>query len=147
MARAIKLNTHEMGTLRLLLIRETNGQWEAEWEPLRGTVFGDLFSTLEKDIIEHGLNRWSRPLVDALGLPPEGALRKIPPESRVCFKRQRCPLYDPRLCFPESKNMPFCFEPDGVASEKVRFAAARAFEQWRDRVYLVVIKESDASTD
>jgi len=138
--RQVKISTREMGTLRLLLITEKNGVWEEEWEPLRGTVFGDQFTVTDRETIEQALKRWSRPLVDALGITPEGALKKIPPESRECFKCKRCPLYNEKLCFPESKNMPWCFEPGGVASESVRYAATRAFEQWRDRVYLVVVR-------
>lgn len=141
MTRQVKLSTREMGDLHLLLIREEGGCWESEWEPLRGTVFGNQFTTISKETLDHGLNRYSRPLVDALGISPEGALKKIPLESRECFRRRVCPLYEPKNCFPEAKNMPWCFEPDGVASEGVRYAATRAFEQWRDRVYLVVIKE------
>jgi hypothetical protein len=129
-----------MGELRLLLINEENGEWEAEWEPLRGTVFGDQFTVATKETINHALNRYSRPLVHRLGPTPEGALKKIPPVSRECFRRKICPLYVPNLCFPESKNMPWCFEPDGVADPNVRYAATRAIEQWRDRVYLVVVQ-------
>ena len=145
MPRLVKLPTLEMGELHLLLISESKGVWEEEWEPLRGTVFGDQFTVLSKEVLDHGLHRWTKPLVDALGITPEGALRKIPRESRECFQRKRCPLYIPSRCFPESKNMPWCFEPDGVASEQVRHTATRAFEYWRDRVYLVVIKESNAA--
>src|SRR4051812_1481223 len=100
-----------MGDLQLLLIsEEADGRWEPEWEPLRGTVFGDQFTVMTRETIEHGLHRWSKPVVDALGISPEGALKKIPPGSRECFRRKVCPLYDPKLCFPESKNMPWCFE-------------------------------------
>lgn len=146
MPRPVKVKTQEMGQVRLMLIREQGGTWEEEWEPLRGTVFGDQFTSTTKETIEHALKGWSRPLVDALGIPPEGALKKIPPESRQCFRRHVCPIYDQKICFPEARNMPFCFEPDGVAQEAVRYAATRAFEQWRDRVYLVIIKEPNAST-
>jgi hypothetical protein len=103
-------------------------------------VFGDQFSTTTKEILEHALRRWARPLATSLGIPPAGALKKIPPESRVCFRRKTCQLYDEKQCFPEAKNMPWCFEPDGVAAEPVRYAATRAFEYWRDRVYLVVVQ-------
>lgn len=130
-----------MGEIRLLLISvEKDGSWEAEWEPLRNTVFGDQFSVISKEVVEHALKRWSRPLADALGIPPEGALKKIPEESRACFRRQVCPLYLPKNCFPEAKNMPWCFEPDGVPDPAIRYAATRAFEYWRDRVHLVVVR-------
>lgn len=141
MARKIKLPTREMGELEMLLIRERAGQWEPDWEPLRGTVFGDQFSVVSKEVMDQGLERWSKPIVDALGIPPSGALKKIPPVSRECFLRRTCPLYDPKRCFPEARNMPWCFEPDGVADPLVRHTATRAFEFWRERVYLVVVKE------
>lgn len=144
MSRQVRLPTREVGELRLLLIEEKDGQWEPEWEPLRGTVFGDQFSIVSKEVVEHALNNYSRPLVDALGIEPAGALKKVPRDSRLCIQRDRCVLHDPKLCFPESKNMPFCFEPDGVAEGSVRFAATRAFEYWRDRVYIVVIKDASA---
>lgn len=130
-----------MGELRLLLIfEEEEGRWESEWEPLRGTVFGEQFSFVTKEALDHAMHRYSRPLVDSLGPIPAGALKKIPQVSRECFRRKVCPLYIAERCFPESKNMPWCFEPDGVADPSVRFAATRAIEQWRDHVYLVVVK-------
>jgi hypothetical protein len=140
-SRFIKIPTNEMGELRILLIdTEPDGSWEPEWEPLRGTIFGDQFSTASREAVEHALHRLSRPLVDALGIPPEGALRRVPVEGRECFNRRTCKIYLPKHCRLEAKNMPRCFEPDGVASELVRETATKAFEYWRDRVYLVVVK-------
>lgn len=129
-----------MGELQLFLIStKKDGSWESEWELLRGTVFGDLFSKVSKENVEHALHKLSRPLVDSLGVPPEGALRKLPVENRLCFRRVKCPFFDPKKCFPEAKNMPWCFEPDGVADESVRVVATQAIERWRKRIYLVVI--------
>jgi hypothetical protein len=129
-----------MGELKLLLIStEKDGTWEPEWEPLRGTFFEDLLSKASKENVEHALRKLSRPLVDSLGLPPEGALRKIPVESRRCSQRIKCPFFDDRKCFPEAKNMPWCFEPDGVAGEQARLAATQAIMNWRTRIYLVVV--------
>lgn len=129
-----------MGELRLYLIRMEGGAWEPEWEPLRGTVFGNQFSVISKENVDHSLRGWTRPLVNALGISPEGALKKIPSVSRECFRRKTCPLYLAANCFPESSNMPWCFEPDGVVPEAVRYAATRAFEYWKDRVYIVVVE-------
>jgi hypothetical protein len=134
----IKLSTREYGELRLELVSTNDdGTWEPEWEPLRGTLFGSLFSTLSKEELNHALRGWTQPMARALGIPPEGALKKVP---RQCARRSVCPLHIPNLCFPESKNMPWCFEPDGVGPEIIRNQATRAIELWRDRVYLVVIK-------
>lgn len=130
-----------MGELRLLLIEEHAGVWEEEWEPLRGTVFGNQFTQVTKEVLDHAMHRYSRPLVNSLGPIPEGALRKIPPVSRECYQRKKCPLYSASTCFPEAEKMPWCFEPAGVEAERVRSAASRAIEQWRERVYLVIVKE------
>lgn len=142
MARQVKLPTVEIGEVELLLIdQDEDGKWEPEWEPLRETVFGDQFSVVSRDVVNHALYRYSRPLADALGVPPWGALKKIPKVSRECYRRKSCPLYDKRLCYTDSANMPWCFEPDGVEPETVRLTATKAIELWRDRVYLVVIHE------
>lgn len=145
MPRRVKVPTRERGELILDLIDEADGVWEPEWEVLRETIYGSLFSVVAKDTLECALRGWTRPLVGELGIPPQGALRKIPLESRQCFKRGKCPMYLPQLCFPESKNMPWCFEPDGVASEVVRTQATRAIETWREGVYLVVVKGDNGS--
>jgi hypothetical protein len=142
MARQVRLPTYEMGDLVLLLIRSTKGQWETEWEPLRGTVFGDLFTVVSKEVIDHALHRLSGPLVKALGLPPAGALRKIPLEFRKCQRRDKCPMFDPKRCFPEAKKMPYgCFESDGVEDPIARLQATQAIDLWRNGVYIVVVEE------
>lgn len=140
MSRLVKVPTVEMGELRLLLISvEPDGRWESEWEPLRLTVFGDQISQVSSETVDHVLHGWSRPLARELGIPPAGALRKIPLVSRQCGRRGVCPLYLPGQCFPEAKKMPWCYEPDGVVDDLIKFSATRAFEYWRDGVYLVVV--------
>lgn len=140
MSRTVKVLTHEMGDLRLHLITSKAGVWEEEWRTLQGTVFAESFTQLPHQVLDEGLKGWTKPLVDLLSVPPEGALKKIPPESRVCLKRFKCPFYEARQCFPEAKKMPWCFEPDGVLDAEVRQQATRAIEYWRDRVYLVVVE-------
>jgi hypothetical protein len=136
----MKLPTREMGEVHLLAIWETDGRWEAEWEPLRGTPFGSLFSTITVEALNHALHGWSRPLSQALGIKPEGALHKLPKTGQQCYRRAICPLYD-AWCVPLAKEMPWCFEPDGVEDENVRRAASRAVEEWRAGVYLTIIVE------
>jgi hypothetical protein len=141
MSRRLKLPTRELGELKLIAIRESGGLWEPEWEPVRGTLFGDLFSTVSKEDLDHALNGWSWPLVQSLGLSPEGALIKVPLGSRQCYRRSKCSLYIERDCHLESKRMPWCFEPDGVAEENIRKVASKVIEEWRQGVYLIVILE------
>ena len=141
MSRRVKLPTLEMGEVQLLLLEG----WEKDWALLKGTAFGDLFSEVPHEAVEHALRRLSRPLVDALGIPPEGALRKVPAASRECFMRPRragkrpCPLYDRFRCYPTAPEMQWCFEPDAIEDEDVRRMAARAIELWREGVYVVVV--------
>lgn len=141
MSRRIRLTTVEYGELRLELVFETaDGEWDPEWELLRGTVFGEQFTVISREVLDHALKGWMQPLVKELGIPPYGALRKIPVVSRQCARRTVCSLHIPSLCSLESKNMPWCFEPDGVVPEAVRKQAARAIEIWRDQVYLIVVR-------
>lgn len=140
MSRTVKVKTREMGDLHLHIIEEKAGVWEEEWRPLQGTVFAESFTRLPHQVFNEGLKGWTKPLVDSLSVPPEGALKKIPPEFRVCIRRFKCPFYEAHQCFPEAKKMPWCFEPDGVEGEEVRQQATRAIEYWRNRVYLVVVE-------
>jgi hypothetical protein len=124
--------------LDILAIKEKGGQWEPEWEPLRGTPFGDLFSGIPKGVLDHALHGWSWPLAQALGLSPEGCLIKVPRKSRECYRRRKCSLYIERDCHLKAKKMSWCFEPDGVEEEIVRKAASKAIEEWRQGVYIVI---------
>jgi hypothetical protein len=140
MPRRIKLPSLEQGDIHLLWV----SNWEGGWDILRGTVFGDLISVVSKEVIDHALHGLSRPLVDALGIPPEGALRKDP---RQCWHRDkhpperlyRCPLYHRTHCQPISKHMPWCFEPEGEFSKAQRSLASKAIEVWREGAYVVVV--------
>lgn len=136
----MKLPTREMGEIQLLVTWEKDGKWEAEVEPLRGTRIGDQLSIISQAALDHALYGLSRPLVDALGIPPVGALRKLPVASRDCANVQKCPFYEPKNCHPTAKAMPWCFEPGGL-SETAQFAAARLIAEWREGVYVVVVRE------
>ncbi len=143
MSRKIKFITKELGDVHLLAIWERGGQWEPEWEPLRGTRMGDQFTQIRQAVLDQALIKHLRPLVEALGIPPAGALRKLPLEQRACYQRNTCALFG-KECHPFSPKMPWCFEPEGVADEKVRKATALAIECWREGVYLVVVLEDRA---
>lgn len=133
-----------MGEVKLLVFWEKLGRWENEIEPLRGTRIGEQFSFIEQADLTHALHGLSRPLVDALGIPPAGALRKLPEAAKVCAKRRKCPFYVARDCHTGAKKMPVCFEPDGLAGA-AQTAAALVVSEWREGVYVVVVKEpSDA---
>jgi hypothetical protein len=140
MSRRVKLPTLEMGEVTLLVMWEKGGQWEADVEPLRGPRIGDQFGLLSQEALDHALHGFSRPLVDALGIPPAGALRKLPEAAKRCAKRQECPFYLKPHCHPGAKRMPWCFEPGGL-SEAGQTAAARIIAEWREGVYVVVVKE------
>jgi len=140
-SRRVKLPTQEMGEVQLMLLDD----WESPWDLLRGTPIGDQFSVVTREAINHALHRLSRPLVDSLGIPPEGALRKVPAVSRLCWlrlkragMRRSCPLQGPE-CTIRSPKMPICFEPDGIEDEATRTIATQVIGLWREKVYVVVV--------
>lgn len=135
----MKLPTLERGEIVVLAIDERNGTWESDWEPLRRTVFGDQLTIISRQTLDHALHGYSRPLSNALGIPPAGALLKIPEASRQCYVRRKCPFYDVRACRSDARKMPWCFEPDAFEDEEVRRAATQAIERWREGVYVLVV--------
>lgn len=141
MARRMRLPSREMGDIEVFTISTQAEKWEDEWDSLRGTEVGDLFSEATQDAIDYALTKWSRPLVDSLGIPPEGALRKLPLAAKECHQRKTCTFFDPKTCYPTAKNMPWCFEPGGYENSTERQAVAKAIGYWRDNVYLIVIRE------
>jgi len=139
MPRRLKVLTREMGPLELYLIYAPGGVWEEEWRPLHGTEVGDLFTVVEKEVMDHALWGYSKPLTQALGLPPSGALRKMPHQQ--CVHRGQCPFYEAPQCVPTGKNLPHCFQPEGLPSDQSRQLAYEAVRWWREGVYIAVVKE------
>jgi len=137
-----------MGFLELYLIYNVGGVWEEEWRLLQGHAITSLITVVSKDTIEHALLGWTTPLVKGLGLPPNGALHKMPAQARVCTLRATCPFYDNAQCFPTAKRMPWCFEPEGSDSSEVRLLATEVIKYWREGVYVVLVQEEpDAQRD
>lgn len=144
MPREVKIHLPEFAGDRdfLVIYSAEGGIWEPEWEPLRGTEVGRQVPSVTKEAFEWALEGYTPPFVKQLGVPPEGALLKIPGASRVCRKRKKCSLYDRVQCHVGGKNMPWCFEPDGIANESEVFATAKIIEYWRAGVYVVVQVEN-----
>lgn len=130
--------TQEKGPLEVLIVWSKDGKWESEWDALRETPWANLMTVVNPEIMEHALRGWSKPLTTALGLPPKGALRKIPEEQRQCLQRGPCPLYEAKKCYPAAKDLPWCFEPEGLEDQRVREAASRLIQTWHEGVYVVV---------
>ena len=137
----MKVDTKELGFLELYLIYDEGGVWEEEWLPLQGNEIAALFTVVPKDTVEHALRGWTSPLVKALGLPPKGALLKVPERARVCTLRGRCPFYDKAMCFPTAKKMPWCFEPELSDDPEARRLASEVIKYWREGVYVVLVQE------
>ncbi len=140
MPRRLKVATRELGQLEMYLIYAKGETWEDEWRPLQGTGVGDLFTVVTKEVMDHALRGWSKPLVSALGIPPKGALRKMP--HPLCVKRDRCTFYEARDCIPTGRNLPHCYQPEGLPSDESRAAAFEAVRLWREGVYIAVVKEA-----
>jgi len=137
MGRRIKFITPQMGDLHLYAIWEKGGSWEDPWEILRETRIGDQFSRVSQDALDHALNKYHRPLVDQLGIPPKGALRKL--GSTECLLRHSCTFYEPSSCQTQAKHLSHCFELDGIEDPAIRQIAYQAIEYWRSSIYVVVV--------
>lgn len=144
MPRQLKLKTHEMGDLDLYLIYQYGDDWEEEWRPLQGDPITSLLTVIPQEMMDHALKGLTRPFIKALGIPPEGALRRLP--SSLCDKRAHCPFYRKKECVPLYKKMPQCFEPSGIADLEARRLAGSLVQMWREGVYLVVVVHSGPVT-
>lgn len=140
MPRRLKVKTTEKGFLEVYVITESpEGKWELGWENLRSTFIGRLISRVPRSVFNHVLNGYSQPFVDALGLPPEGALQKLP--SQACGRQRGCSLYQPRNCIVSSKKLPWCYEPagmDDVGAVGKRMAGELVFF-WKEGVYVIAV--------
>lgn len=141
MPRELNLNTHEMGDLNLYLIYQYGEVWEEEWRPLQGEAITKLLTVVSQEMMDHALKGFTRPFIKALGIPPEGALRKLP--NSLCDRRIHCPFYHKKECVPLYKKMPSCFEPAGIEDLEARRLAGDFVRMWRAGVYLVVVVHSE----
>jgi hypothetical protein len=139
--RRLKVQTRELGFVELYVIYSTAGEWEPEWKALQGTSLAALFTTLSKVNYDHVLKGYSSPFVKALGLPPQGALRKMAPQSHLCANRVGCTLFDKVDCLPTAKRMPHCYQPEGLPSEEARILGYEVVRLWREGVYVAVVEE------
>jgi hypothetical protein len=138
MPRRLKIPTAEMGEIELFVISVTPEGW-GEWEDVRESPFGKLISVVPFSAYDHALRGWSKPLVTALGLPPEGALRKMPTLAKQCGLRRDCIFYKKAKCHPFSKKMPWCYEPQGVGAAP---HSTEILSMWREGVYVIAVLES-----
>lgn len=141
MSRRLKLHTRELGPLELFFIYQTGSLWEAEWAPFQRTSFASLLPVISDEVVNHALRGWTQPFIQALGLAPSGALRKVPKEHQQCDHRARCPFYAPSDCQPTGKRLPNCFQPEHL-TDQVGVLAYEVIRLWRESVYVVVVQES-----
>lgn len=133
MPRRLSIISREMGRIELYLIYNYGGVWEEEWRPLQGAM--DI-PEVTKAVLDHALYGWTKPIVDALGPPPQGHLRLL--SSRLCSHEDQCPFYEKRNCSVLSPKMPWCFEPEGISPGNL---AAEVVKLWRQEVYVLSILE------
>lgn len=138
MPRRLKVYPTKFAPLDLQVINSYGGEWEPDWRALQGSSVAELFTVITKEVMDHTLARWLKPLVDSLGIPPEGALRKIP---RKCADEVGCPFHDKDRCIPFAKKMPWCFIPSGIVGNETRHLAQETVRLWREGVYIVVVEE------
>lgn len=133
MPRRLTIESTEMGAIDLYLIYAENGTWEEQWRPLQGAL--DLPS-VTKEVMDHALQSWTRPLVGSLGPLPKGMLHKLPKASRYCAYEKSCIFYERRRCGIFCSKMPWCFEPAEIFPGNL---AAEVVKLWRQGVYIVVV--------
>lgn len=140
MPRRLRLKTREKGLLEVYVVAESpDGLWELGWENLRTTFFGKLLPRIPRSAFNHVLNGFSQPFIDALGLPPDGALLKV--ANPACGKQRGCSLYDKSRCYVASKKLPWCYEPagfDGLGAATLRVASELVF-LWKEGVHVVAV--------
>lgn len=141
MPRELLLPTKELGDLKLFLIYAKDGVWEATWRPLQHLPIAESFTVTTKAIMDHALRRWTSPLVKALSIPPDGAIRKLSVLNQTCSASLDCPMFHRAECTPTHKKMPWCFQPGGMVTDEARRLAAEVVQKWREGVYLVVVGE------
>lgn len=137
MPRRLQIPTHEMGVIQLYLIYSYNGNWEDEWKALQG--WGDL-PVVPKEIMDHALIGWTKPLVNLLGPGPDGRLRLVPKENRICALQKSCVHYDKTSCHILSKDLPWCFEMRNASEPRL---ASDLIKMWRDGVYILIVEHND----
>ena len=135
MPRRLQIPSLEMGVLQLYLIYKEAGQWEQEWRPVQGVL---ELPVVSKEVMDHALHGWTRPLVDALGPPPQGRLLLLPRAARECAYKTRCRSYNAKRCGLLLKKMPWCFEPAELES---KLLVAEIIKLWREEVYVLVVEE------
>jgi hypothetical protein len=138
MPRRLKMKTQELGDLELYLIYQYGGRWEEEWAPLQSEKIAQLLTEVSQELIDHALIGLTSPLVKALGIPPIGALRKLP-DSR-CYRRTLCPFYHKMTCKPTHPKLNWCFEPEGIEDPIARNLGSDLVKLWRESVYVLVVK-------
>lgn len=144
MPRRVRLKTREKGMLEVLVVTEfADGRWELGWENIRGTFFGQLVPRVPRSAFNHVLNGYSQPFIEALGLPPEGALKRLP--TAACAKQGGCSLYDSRRCSLWSKKLPWSYEPagfDALGGSTLRIASELIF-LWKEGVRVVAVYDDE----
>ena len=135
MPRRLSLPTVEMGRLELYLIYSVDGVWEEEWRALQ--TAGMDITEISKEDMDHALHGWTRPLVDNIGPPPNGLMRRL--VSKECALKEGCPFYRKTDCTALSKKMPWCFEPVGYFPGNL---SGEIIKLWREGVYVLIVRES-----
>lgn len=135
MSRVVKVPTYELGDLDLLVLYRVQGVFEKDWSGIQGQEeVLSLVTIVSQQVWDDALVGLTYPLVKALSLPPKGCLKKLPLKAKVCAKKEGCVFFDKKNCYPESKTLPWCFEPCGLDPKVTDLIAA-----WREGKYVVVV--------
>lgn len=148
-SRQFKIHDPHWGEHDVLVIHENaDGSWDEEWRPFQEhpevSKVGSLFSRVSQESYQDALRKYTTPLIQELGLPPEACLIKTPPEMKLCAHRKSCAMYEKGVCLGDNPKVPTCYqaELDGL-EPSVEIQVARVFELWRMGFYIIVVPAQD----
>lgn len=148
-SRHFKIQDPEWGEFNLLVLHEDkegslDEEWKAFQEHSEVAHIGALFSRVTQDAYQDALNKYTTPLIQELGLPPEGCLIKTPSEMKLCAHRKSCAMYEKGVCLGDNPKVPTCYQAEGGGLEpSIEIQVARVFELWRMGFYIIVVPSSD----
>jgi len=150
-SRVFKIQDPSWGEHDILVIHENeDGTWDEEWRAFQEhpevSKVGALFSRVTQEAYQDALHKYTTPLIQELGLPPEACLIKTPPQMKLCAHRKTCAMHEKGLCLGDNPKAPMCYQAalEGLDTA-VEIQVARVFELWRMGFYIIVVPPEDTT--
>ena len=105
--------------------------------PLKETPFEGLIPIVSGEAWSHALNGHLTPLMRIIGPPPNGLLKMVPIEMRVCSWQKKCNSFLEKTCQP-GPLVPDCWTVPGIKGDDT-LAFIETVLAWRDGKYVVIV--------